>query len=115
VEIKIEKRSGRIEDFNEDKIVRSVTRAGAKPAIAKQVLVNVRQRLESKGSTLVKSATLKEYAREELEKMTPNIAKTYWEYMKPAKLEKTKGVGDVRQRQAKIRSKKTGQYDKPRA
>jgi transcriptional regulator NrdR family protein len=38
MEIKIKKRSGRIEDFNEDKIVRSVTRAGAKLAVAKEIL-----------------------------------------------------------------------------
>lgn len=37
MEIKIEKRSDRIEDFNEDKIVRSVTRAGAKLAMAKEI------------------------------------------------------------------------------
>ena len=115
MEIKIEKRSGRTENFDEDKIVRSVTRAGAKPAVAKEILGSVRQRLEKAGNVLVKTAILKEYIREELDKANPNISRTYWEYIKPTQLQKIKGEKTVGQGQAKIRSKKTGKYDKPRA
>jgi 2-phosphoglycerate kinase len=114
VEIKIEKRSGRIEDFNEEKIVRSISRAGAKLAVAKEILENVKQHLEKEGSTLVKTAILKEYIRHELDKASPNISRTYWEYIKPTQLQKPKGDKVVGSREAKIRSKKTGLYDKSR-
>jgi 2-phosphoglycerate kinase len=83
MEIKIEKRSGRIEDFDESKTVRSVIRAGAKLAVVKEIVSNVKQRLEREGSALVRAAILKQYIREELDKVNPNISRTYWEYIKP--------------------------------
>ncbi len=113
VEIKIEKRSGRIENFDEDKIVKSVIRAGTKLAVAKEILENVKQRLEKEGSTLVKTSTLKEYIREEIDRVNPNVSRTYWEYIKPTQLQKTKGKKIVGQGRARILSKKTGPYDKP--
>ncbi len=113
VEIKIEKRSGRIENFDEDKTVKSVIRAGTKLAVAKEILENVKQRLEKEGSTLVKTSTLKEYIREELDRVNPNVSRTYWEYIKPTQLQKTKGKKIVGQGRARILSKKTGPYDKP--
>lgn len=114
VEIKIEKRSGRIENFDDDKIAKSVIRAGTKLAVTKEILENVKQRLEKEGSTLVKTSTLKEYIREELDRVNPNVSRTYWEYIKPTQLQKTKGKNIVGQGRARIRSKKTGPYDKPR-
>lgn len=114
VEIKIEKRSGRIEDFNEEKIVRSITRAGAKLAVAKEILENVKQHLHKQVSTLVKTAILKEYIRQELDKANPNISRTYSEYIKPTQLQKAKGKNIIGSKEAKIRSKKTGLYDKSR-
>jgi 2-phosphoglycerate kinase len=112
VEIKVGKRSGRIENFNEDKILRSITRAGAKLAVAREVLSKVKQRLEKESLTLVRAAILKDYIRDELDRVSPNVSRTYWEYIKPTQLEKTKGMKAVGGRQAKIRSKKSGQYDK---
>ncbi|MEM2760740.1 MAG: ATP cone domain-containing protein [Nitrososphaerales archaeon] len=112
--IRIEKRSGRIEDFNEDKIVRSITRAGAKPAVAKEVLGTVKQRIEDEGKSLIKTSILKEYVKDELEKVNPNVSRTYWEYIKPLQMMRTKQAKAIRDRQAKIRSKKTAQYDKPK-
>lgn len=114
MEIKIEKRSGRIEDFNEEKMVRSITRAGAKLTVAKEILENVKRHLEKEGSILVKTAILKEYIRQELDKANPNISRTYWEYIKPTQLQKAKGDRVVGSKEANIRSKKTGLYDKSR-
>ncbi len=108
MQLKIEKRSGRIEEFNEDKIVRSITRAGAKLAVAKEILGVVKQRLEQEPVALIKTGTLKQYIREELDRNNPNVSKMYWEYVK-TKREKT-----IRHSEAGILSKKTAQYDKPK-
>lgn len=113
MQIKIEKRSGRIEDFNEDKIVRSITRAGAKPVIAKEVFGTVKGRIEDEGKSLIKTSILKQYVRDELDKVNPNVSRTYWEYIKPMQIMKARREA-ISEKQAKIRSKKTAQYDKPK-
>lgn len=114
MQLKIEKRSGRVEDFNEDKIVRSITRAGAKLAIAKEILGVVKQRLEQERVPLVKTGTLKQYIRDELDRSNPNVSKTYWEYVKPTRMMKTKREKTIGHSEAGILSKKTAQYDKPK-
>lgn len=48
-----------------------------------------------------------------MDKVNPNVSRTYWEYIKPMQIMKARREA-ISEKQAKIRSKKTAQYDKPK-
>jgi transcriptional repressor NrdR len=84
IEITVEKKNGRIESFNEDKLARSVSRAGTPFLMAKDIARAINNKLKEKaGSHSISYIDIRDHVVEELKSRNQNvIADSYSGYRK---------------------------------
>lgn len=82
--IKVEKRNGSYETFDEDKLARGVSRSGTPFLMAKDIAKSLHKKLkENSNNNIVQSSNLKQYVVEELKSRNENvIAESYSGYSK---------------------------------
>lgn len=81
VPITVKKRSGSIEEFNNEKIFASIIKAGAHEDLAKEIAEKVKARF-AKLTTPIETEKVKEIVIKELEKADPQIAKKFKSHQK---------------------------------
>lgn len=82
--INVKKRVGSIEEFDTEKILSSIIRAGANEDLAKEIVKKVKTRF-AKLTTPIKTDDVKQAIVEELEKADPQIARRFKSYRKRGK------------------------------
>jgi transcriptional repressor NrdR len=84
VKISVEKRNGRSEAFDEDKLARGVSRSGTPFVMAKDIAKSIHKRLEEKTkNNAVRSVDIRDYVVEELKSRNEGvIAESYSGYSK---------------------------------
>ena len=84
VRIKVEKRNGRSEAFDEDKLARGVSRSGTPFVMAKDIAKSIHKKLEEKAkNNAVRSVDIRDYVVEELKSRNEGvIAESYSGYSK---------------------------------
>lgn len=81
VPIAVKKRSGTLEEFNNEKIFNSLIKAGANEDSAKEIAEKVKVKV-AKLTTPIETEKVREFVIEELEKVDPEIAKKFKKYQK---------------------------------
>lgn len=102
--IKVEKRNGRVQTFNMEKLTRSISRAGTKFMLARQIAHKVKKRVIESENPVVASLTIRKYVIEELKKESKPAYDTFTHYRKNGT--KYRKVHRKQQQKAKLRSKK---------
>lgn len=84
VRISVEKRNGRSEAFDEDKLARGVSRSGTPFVMAKDIAKSIHKKLEEKAkNNAVRSVDIRDYVVEELKSRNEGvIAESYSGYSK---------------------------------
>ena len=84
VRISVEKRNGRSEAFDEDKLARGVSRSGTPFVMAKDIAKSIHKKLEEKTkNNAVRSVDIRDYVVEELKSRNEGvIAESYSGYSK---------------------------------
>ena len=84
VRISVEKRNGRSEAFDEDKLARGVSRSGTPFVMAKDIAKSIHKKLEEKAkNNAVRSVDIRDYVIEELKSRNEGvIAESYSGYSK---------------------------------
>lgn len=84
VKISVEKRNGRSEAFDEDKLARGVSRSGTPFVMAKDIAKSIHKKLEEKTKdNAVRSVDIRDYVIEELKSRNEGvIAESYSGYSK---------------------------------
>ena len=84
VKISVEKRNGRSEAFDEDKLARGVSRSGTPFVMAKDIAKSIHKKLEEKTkNNTIRSVDIKDYVVEELKSRNEGvIAESYSGYSK---------------------------------
>ncbi len=79
----VEKRNGRLQDFNRSKLRASLVHAGASPEEAEGVTIQVESWLSTeKGQGVVKSSEIRARATKFLEQLNPDATQNYASYAK---------------------------------
>ena len=81
-ELKVEKKDGKMWDFERGKILTSITNAGADPEQAEQVTQEVENWARSGEADSVKTSDLRAKVLELLKTANPDAAKSYESYVK---------------------------------
>lgn len=84
IKISVEKRNGRSEAFDEDKLARGVSRSGTPFVMAKDIAKSIHKKLEEKTkNNAVRSVDIRDYVIEELKSRNEGvIAESYSGYSK---------------------------------
>ena len=82
MKVKVKKRNGSIEDFDESKILRVVMAAGLNDEEAQELLKEVKDSIEEKGKSEVTSVQVRDMVIVEIQRINMDVAKKFIWYEK---------------------------------